>query len=137
MSASQAFDPTQIFAVFGMRAVDSASFDREVVQAPGDDLRCVFLWGADCYNCNVFKQTAMLHKDALLELGLTWFECNVYDDVALGQRFSLHGVPAFMMFRRGKRLGRISGWPGLPQFAGAVQRLRTEPSAPPAAASTQ
>ncbi|MFC4278385.1 thioredoxin family protein [Achromobacter aloeverae] len=137
MSSPLAFDPARMFAVFGMRAVDSAGFDREVVQAPGDDLRCVFLWGKDCYNCNVFKQTAMLHKDALLDLGLTWFECNVYDDVALGQRFSLHGVPAFMMFRHGKRLGRISGWPGLPQFTEAVRRLRSGPAAPPAPASTQ
>ena len=50
-----------------MRRVDSAGFDAAVVQAPGDDLRCVFLWGQDCYNCNIFKQTALLHRDALLE----------------------------------------------------------------------
>jgi hypothetical protein len=77
------FDPAQIFQVFGMRHVDTEGFDAAVVQAPGTDLRCVFLWGQDCYNCNIFKQTALLHRDALLELGLTWFEADVYADEAL------------------------------------------------------
>jgi hypothetical protein len=129
VATSQAFDPAQVFQVFGMRAVDSEAFDREVVRMPGDDLRCVFLWGNDCYNCNLFKQAALLHKDALLKLGLTWFEANVYQDTALGRRFSLHGVPAFVLFRAGKRLGRITGWPGLPQFAAAMERLHGEAGA--------
>jgi len=60
----------------------------------------------------------------LLALGLTWFEANVYRDEALGLRFGLHGVPTFVLFRGGKRLGRITGWPGLPQFTQAIGRLR-------------
>lgn len=126
MATSQAFDPARVFQVFAMQNVGSEAFDRDVVHASGDDLRCVFLWGNDCYNCNLFKQAALLHKDALLGLGLSWFEANVYEDVALGRRFSLHGVPTFVMFRGGKRLGRITGWPGLPRFSEAVARLQSE-----------
>lgn len=126
MSAPQ-FDPASFFEAFGMRRVDSAGFDAAVVQAPGDDLRCVFLWGQDCYNCNIFKQTALLHRDALLELNLSWFEADVYADEPLGRRFSLHGVPTFVLYRAGKRLGRITGWPGLPQFTAAIRRLREPP----------
>ncbi len=126
MSTSAAFDPTQVFEALAMQAVDSGSFDAQVLQAPGDELRCVFLWGKDCYNCNLFKQTAMLHRQALLALGLRWFEADVYQDVALGRRFSLHGVPTFVLFRRGKRLGRITGWPGLPQFQAAIAKLQAE-----------
>jgi hypothetical protein len=129
MAQSQAFDPAQVFQVFGMRAVGSGDFDQSVVQAPGEGLRCVFLWGNDCYNCNVFKQTALLHQDALLALGLDWYECNVYQDVDLGKRFGLHGVPTFVMYRAGKRLGRITGWPGLPQFSEAVVRLKAPAAA--------
>ena len=70
------FDPAQVFAVFGMRHVDTAGFDAAVVQAPGSDLRCVFLWGQDCYNCNLFKQAALLHQETLLGLGLSWFEAD-------------------------------------------------------------
>ena len=125
MSSGPDFDPTAVFETFSMRPVGSASFDAEVVNAPGDELRCVFLWGQDCYNCNIFKQTALLHKDALLGLELSWFQADVYADEALGRRFSLHGVPTFMLFRGGKRLGRITGWPGLPQFSAAIHRLKT------------
>ena len=83
--------------------------------------------GQDCYNCNIFKQTALLHRDALLGLDLSWFEADVYADEPLGRRFSLHGVPTFVLYRAGKRLGRITGWPGLPQFTAAIRRLREPP----------
>ncbi len=116
------FDPALVFQVFGMRHVDSDGFDRAVIEAPGTDLRCVFLWGQDCYNCNLFKQAALLHRETLLGLGLTWFEADVYADEPLGRRFSLHGVPTFVLYRAGKRLGRITGWPGLPQFTEAIRR---------------
>ena len=129
---TQRFDPAQVFDVFGMRAVDSASFDADVVNAPGDDLRCVFLWGQDCYNCNLFKQTALLHREALLGMGLTWFQADVYQDPVLGRRFGLHGVPTFVLYRAGKRLGRITGWPGLPQFSAAIARLQGQASETPA-----
>ena len=118
------FDPAQVFQVFGMRHVDAAGFDADVVQAAGADLRCVFLWGQDCYNCNLFKQAALLHQETLLGLGLSWFEADVYADEPLGRRFSLHGVPTFVLYRSGKRLGRITGWPGLPQFTAAIHRLQ-------------
>ncbi len=119
------FDPSQIFEAFDMTAVDSAGFDARI-NAPGDGLRCVFLWGNDCFNCDIFKKTALAHKDAIKALGLSWYHANVYEDEALGRRFALHGVPAFFLFRLGKRLGRITGWPGLPQFQQAIGRLEAE-----------
>lgn len=118
------FDPIEVFERFSMQAVHSDSFDQAVLQAPATQLCCVFLWGENCYNCNVFKQTACLHAEALLALGLRWFQADVYADPVLGQRFALHGVPTFVLFRGGKRLGRITGWPGLPQFSEAIQRLQ-------------
>lgn len=124
MTDSTTFDPAQVFRVFAMRPVVTADFDQVVVDAPGDDLRCVFLWGQDCYNCNLFKQAALLHQQALLDLGLTWFQADVYADEPLGRRFGLHGVPTFVLYRGGERLGRITGWPGLPQFVAAIRRLQ-------------
>lgn len=135
--ATQRFDPAQVFDIFGMRAVSSASFDADVVDAPGDDLRCVFLWGQDCYNCNLFKQTALLHRDALLGMRLNWFQADVYQDPALGRRFGLHGVPTFVLYRSGKRLGRITGWPGLPQFSAAIARLHAQAGEVPAEPASQ
>jgi len=126
--ATTSFDPAQVFALLGMRHVSHADFDAMVAHAPGDDLRCVFLWGQDCYNCNLFKQAAVRHQDALRALDLRWFQADVYADEALGRRFGLHGVPTFVLYRSGKRLGRITGWPGLPQFIEAVQRQQAATS---------
>ncbi|MEI2418176.1 thioredoxin family protein [Orrella sp. JC864] len=120
------FDPTQVFEALAMQPVDSEGFDAAVVEGGGDTLHCVFLWGKDCYNCNLFKQAALLHQQALRQLDLKWFQADVYQDVALGRRFALHGVPTFVFYRRGKRLGRITGWPGLPQFQAAVAKLQAE-----------
>jgi len=131
MAGPTEFDPAQVFQAFAMRPVASADFDQQVVQAPGDDLRCVFLWGENCYNCNLFKQAALLHRQALLALGLTWFQADVYAGAPLGRRFSLHGVPTFVLYRGGRRLGRITGWPGLPRFTEAIERLLKNPSGSP------
>lgn len=126
MSRDPEFDPSEIFDLFAMQAVDSGNFDAAVVTAPGADLRCVFFWGHDCYNCNLFKNTALMIQDRLRALGLSWYHANVYQDESLGKRFGLHGVPAFVFYRSGKRLGRISGWPGWPQFSRAVGRLNAK-----------
>lgn len=126
MSSPMNFDPSRVFDVLGMRPVSSATLDETVINASGDDLRCVFLWGEDCYNCNLFKQAALLHQRALQDLGLTWFQADVYADEALGLRFALHGVPTFVFYRGGRRLGRITSWPGLPRFVEAVGRLQAD-----------
>ena len=126
MSAFGAFDPAEVFQAFAMQRVTDDSFDADVVQAPGTDLRCVFLWGHECYNYGVFKQSALHYREALTALNLTWFEADVYNDRALSRRFSLHGVPAFYLYRNGKRLGRITGWPGLPAFQQAIQKLHAD-----------
>jgi len=123
---AQGFDPTEIFSRFAMRAVNSATFDTHVINPTGSELRCVFFWGHDCYNCDRFKNTALMLEPQLKALDIEWYHANVYEDPALGQRFGLHGIPAFVFYRSGKRLGRISGWPGLPQFSQAVQRLHTQ-----------
>lgn len=126
--ADAAFDPVDIFGAFDMKPVRSDDVDQTLVAVPGDDLRCLFLWGNDCYNCNRFKDTALIQQDEIRQLDLSWYQCNVYQDEPLGRRFGLHGVPAFVFFRNGKRLGRITGWPGLPDFSAAVGRLRAAKS---------
>ena len=107
-----------------MKPVHSNDVDQVLVAAPGPDLRCLFLWGNDCYHCNRFEQAALMQQAQIRQLDLAWYQGNVYQDEPLGRRFGLHGVPAFVFFRQGKRLGRITGWPGLAEFSAAVGRLR-------------
>jgi hypothetical protein len=111
------------FAVFGMRELDAAGFDAGLASA-GDELAVVFFWGLDCFNCEIAKKAMLAQPDKIRALGLKWFHSNVYEHRELGRRFMLHGVPAWFFFHRGRRLGRATGWHGLPQFEAAVRAAR-------------
>ncbi len=111
------------FEAFSMQALTAATFDDGLREA-GDALAVVFFWGVDCFNCEVAKKTMLAHREAIDALGLRWFHANVYADMALGKRFALHGVPTFFFFHEGKKLGRATGWHGLPQFRLAVAAAR-------------
>ena len=111
------------FEAFSMDELTAATFDDGLREA-GDALAVVFFWGVDCFNCEVAKKTMLAQRDAIEALGLRWFHANVYADMALARRFALHGVPTFFFFHRGKKLGRATGWHGLPQFRLAVAAAR-------------
>jgi thioredoxin-related protein len=113
------------FAVFEMEELNAASFDAALASA-GDALAVVFFWGVDCFNCEVAKKAMLAQPEAIRALGLKWFHANVYEHRELGQRFSLHGVPTWFFFHRGKRLGRATGWHGLAQFEAAVEAARAK-----------
>jgi len=116
------------FGRFGMQPVSSADFDAALAAA-GDALVGVYFWGDDCFNCDQFKKAALLQEAALKAQDIHWLHANVYQDTELGRRFSLHGVPTFYFFHRGRKLGRITSWPGLPQFQQAISGLRERISA--------
>ncbi|WP_237165160.1 thioredoxin family protein [Pandoraea vervacti] len=111
------------FEAFSMRELSAGTFDDGLRDA-GDDLAVVFFWGVDCFNCEVAKKTMLAHREAIEALGLRWFHANVYADMALARRFALHGVPTFFFFHAGRKLGRATGWHGLPQFRLAVAAAR-------------
>ncbi|RFU45883.1 co-chaperone YbbN [Paraburkholderia sp. DHOC27] len=111
------------FATFGMQELTGESFDASLAAA-ADELAVVFFWGLDCFNCEVAKKAMLAQPESIHALGLRWFHSNVYEHRELGRRFSLHGVPTWFFFHRGKRLGRATGWHGLAQFQAAVAAAR-------------
>ncbi|MCY1289798.1 hypothetical protein D9M70_389050 [compost metagenome] len=134
-SADQAAAPHldhRAFEAFGMRQVDDASIDAALAQA-GDALVCVFFWGVDCFNCEMAKKAMLANPEPIRALGLHWLHANVYAHPALGKRFGLHGIPVFMFFQNGKKLGRATGWHGHGQFAAAVANARLKAGGKPLA----
>lgn len=111
------------FERFGMVEVHSATIEAQL-QAAGDRLVCVFCWGVDCFNCEVAKKAMLASPQAIDALDLVWLHGNVYADRQLGLKFGLHGIPVFVFFHRGKKLGIATGWHGLAQFAAAVANAR-------------
>ncbi|UHQ22285.1 thioredoxin family protein [Lysobacter sp. 5GHs7-4] len=112
----------RFFWTFPMRLVREARLD----EALADDgrLRILFLWGKDCPNCDVAKGQILLTPERFRWDDVEWLHDNVYEDPRMGTRFGLHGIPAFLVFRGAKKLGRIGQWPGPDAFVATIEKLR-------------
>lgn len=111
----------EFFERFPMPRIDSAGLDADLAV---DDQRIVilFLWGRDCPNCDIAKRQILLTPERFQRPDVRWLHDNVYDDPTMATRFGLHGIPAFFLFHRGRKLGRITPWPGTDRFLEAVDR---------------
>jgi thiol-disulfide isomerase/thioredoxin len=98
------------------------TFDQ--VLSVGDTIAAVFFWGHDCPNCEIAKKMLLQDANLVNELGFQWHHVNVYEDSDLGTRFGLHGIPTFLFFYEGKKLGRISPFPGMNPFMTALKELK-------------
>ncbi len=117
------------FDRFAMQRVDSATLDGVLADA-SSRLDVLFLWGRDCPNCDVAKRAMLLAGDRLHWDGVRWLHDNVYQDPPMAIRFGLHGIPAFFVFGGGRKLGRITAWPGIEPFVAAItQQLAARPQA--------
>lgn len=113
--------PAGFFEHFPAAPAASAGLDA-MLAAPGPAVTILFLWGYQCPNCDTAKRAMLLHQADLVRPELRWLHCNVYEDPDMATRFSLHGVPVFMVFRGTKSAGRITGWPGIDPFVTAIGR---------------
>lgn len=111
------------FNRFGMTEVHSDTIEASLAAA-GERLVCVFCWGVDCYNCEVAKKAMLARPESIAALDLVWLHGNVYADRELGLKFGLHGIPVFVFFHRGRKLGVATGWHGYAQFEAAVDHAR-------------
>jgi hypothetical protein len=114
----------QFFDRFPMLRVVEQALDDVLVD--GGQLRILFLWGRDCPNCDIAKAEMLLSLERFVWNDVQWLHDNVYEDPAMGTRFGLHGIPAFVVFRGTKKLGRISQWPGTSACVGAIEKIRIE-----------
>lgn len=116
---------SEFLLAFSMRRTSSITLDAELAASPAS-LDILFLWGRDCVNCEVAKAAMLQASGRLRWPDVRWLQANVYNDPSMATRFGLHGVPTFLAFRNGKKLGRISGWPGVDAFVGAIEKLRAQ-----------
>ncbi len=114
------------FQRFPVTPVTSAALDACLAETP-EGLTILFLWGLNCPNCDIAKHAMLRDQAALTWPDVRWLHCNVYDDAAMATRFSLHGIPVFLVFRGRRALGRITSWPGAEDFAAAIERQRAAP----------
>jgi thioredoxin 1 len=81
----------------------------------------LYLWGPDCPNCVIFKR----HLPALLEglhdaeFSLLMLDVYAHPEVAL--RYGVFGIPHFLLFKGGAKIGKMSEFRG-ERFWSAVVR---------------
>lgn len=84
------------------------NFDGLITQ-PG--LVVAYFWGHDCPNCEIFARDFPELLQGL-PAGVKVVKINAYDHPDLAQRFGLFGIPAFILFRDGKKLGMMRQYYG-------------------------
>jgi hypothetical protein len=114
--------PFDFFQRFPMRSVTSAEIDSALAETVPERLTILYLWGRNCPNCDVAKRALSVARGRLMWSEVRWFHDNVYDDFDMATRYGLHGIPAFIVFRGRKPLGRITSWPGADAFIEAIER---------------
>jgi hypothetical protein len=118
----------EFFKQFPIHAVTSNALSEVLAASQAAELTILFLWGRDCPNCEIAKGALLIGKDRLDWPDVRWLHCNVYEDADMAIRFSLHGIPVFLLFRASRSLGRITSWPGMQSFIAAVERQRKQVS---------
>ena len=83
-----------------------------IIAAPGAELRVLYLWGPDCPNCVIFKRRLPFVLESLADVPFRLFALDVYAHPEVATRFAVHGIPHFVLFKSGKKLGKMSEFRG-------------------------
>lgn len=83
-----------------------------IIAAPGSDLRVLYLWGPDCPNCVIFKRQLPKVLEQLPDVAFSLYSLDVYAHPEVGTRFAVYGIPHFLLFKSGKKLGKMSEFRG-------------------------
>jgi len=96
------------------------NFDALVME-PWNELVVVDFWGPGCPNCEVFAAAEPLLLEALRGARMRVVKVNAYAHESLARRFALFGIPTFLLFKDGKRIGKMSQYHGREYWLGVVR----------------
>ncbi len=86
------------------------TFD-QLIGAP-EVLVVVYFWGPGCPNCEVFARDLPDLLEEIPQSGVQVVKVNAYEYPELARRFALFGIPAFVLFKDGKKLGMMRQYNG-------------------------
>jgi len=104
-----------------IESIHPNTFDTKITSS--EKLTCVFFWGENCPNCEIAKAVLSDRLAEVTAWPIQWYHANIYEDFALANRFGFFGIPVFMFFKEGKKLGKISPFPGFEPFKETVEKL--------------
>jgi len=84
----------------------------ELLARPSERLLVLYLWGPDCPNCVIFKRSLPELLPELDKLPVDFVSLDVYAHPQVARRFAVYGIPHFLLFKSGKKLGKMSEFRG-------------------------
>lgn len=76
------------------------------------ELVVLYFWGPDCPNCDVFASHLPKLLEQLKGEPVVLVKIDAYTHPNLATRYGLFGIPHFLLFRDGQKLGRMSEFRG-------------------------
>ena len=98
----------------------TADFDALVFEVR-DQLVIVDFWGQGCASCDAFASDAPALLAKLPQDGVRVVKVNAYEYPELARRFSLVGIPTFLLVRDGRVLGKMSEYYGRDHWLGVIE----------------
>lgn len=97
----------------------------ELISSPGQRLLLVYLWGPDCPNCEIFKRSWPKLLPELDALPVDFVALDAYQYPEVARRFAVFGIPHFLLFKNGKKLGKMSEFKGEGYWLAVVREQAT------------
>jgi thioredoxin 1 len=93
--------------------------------APDDQLVVVYFWGPQCPNCEVFAKDLPQLMETLPK-NVTLVKTNAYEHPDLARRFALFGIPGFVLFKGGRKLGMMRQYYGRDYWQAVIDEKAAE-----------
>jgi thioredoxin 1 len=93
------------------REITPTELDALLAQ-PSERLLLLYLWGPDCPNCVIFKRSLPSLLPELEALPVDFVALDVYEHPEVARRYAVYGIPHFLLFKHGKKLGKMSEFRG-------------------------
>jgi thioredoxin 1 len=119
--------------------LDAATALPEVVMATPDEfdallesrpdvLLLLYLWGTNCPNCDFFATRLPLLRKQLAGAALVIVKVDAYTHPEFARRYGVFGIPHFLLFSGGKRLGKMSEFKGDAFWLAVIREHLPEPA---------
>ena len=103
-----------------VRAATPDEFD-ELLAERAAALVVLYMWGPDCPNCDFFATRLPGLLRALAGADVLFVKVDVYTYPELARRYGVYGIPHFLLFRAGKRIGKMSEFRGDGFFTAVIR----------------
>lgn len=92
-----------------------------LLAASGDALLVLYMWGPNCPNCDFFASRFPALRIELSGVPVTFVKVDVYEHPELARRYGVFGIPHFLFFKAGRKVGKMSEFRGDAFFLSVVR----------------